>query len=159
MAFRSILAVGLALVLVGCSGKPSSPDAPDIKENKMGLANVTPVLLATELEPCVEFWKGLGFDTEITVPFQDELAFVSLQNGSLEIMYQSIAFSKATNPAGIDGVNRSIIFLETDELDEIVEVVEKYDVVTPDHITDRGSREIWVRDPAGNLIGFAQNLP
>ena len=103
--------------------------------------------------------SGLGFEVAISVPFDNKLAFVSLQNGPLEIMYQSFDFSRATNPIGIEGVNRAVVFMETDALDEIIPVIEKYDVVIPDHITNRGSREIYVRDPAGNLIGFAQNNP
>jgi len=122
----------------------------------MGLTKVTPVLLATDLKACVEFWGDFGFEEAISVPFEDELAFVSLQSGSIEIMYQSFVFSEATNPIGIEGVNRSVIYLETDSMDEIVEIANKYEVVIPDHKTSHGSREIYIRDPAGNLIGFAQ---
>lgn len=158
MMSRLIFVFGLALVLAACSAESVVRDTSTVEETHMGLQNLTPVLIATDLDPCVEFWKKLDFEVVISVPFQDELAFVSLQNGPMEIMYQSIAFSEATNPVGIEGVNRSIIFLEVGSLDEIVETVSEYEVVTPDHITDRGSREIWVRDPAGNLIGFAQNV-
>ena len=153
---KSILTLGLALMICGCSAKSSTPSQTFLEESAMGLTKVTPVLLAENIEDCVEFWKDFGFEETISVPFEDGLAFVSLKNGSIEIMYQSFTFSKATNPIGIEGVNRSVIYLEADSLDEIVQIAKKYNVVIPDHKTSHGSREIYVRDPAGNLIGFAQ---
>jgi len=153
---KSVLAVVLAIALHGCSAKTDTSHQPDLEESPMGLTKVTPVLLASDLEPCVEFWSDFGFEVAISVPYEDELAFVSLQSGSIEIMYQSFPFSEATNPVGIEGVNRSVIYLEADSLDEIVEIAAKYETVIPDHKTPHGSREIYVRDPAGNLIGFAQ---
>ncbi|MBL4869926.1 MAG: VOC family protein [Robiginitomaculum sp.] len=122
----------------------------------MVFTKITPVLLANDLEACVEFWKEFGLEATISVPFQDKLGFVSLQGGSIELMYQSFAFSKATNPVGIEGVNRSVIYLEAKSLDQIVKIAEQFEIVIPDHKTSYGSREIYIRDPAGNLIGFAQ---
>ena len=122
----------------------------------MGLIKVTPVLLAKDLEGCVKFWNELGFETAISVPFENKLAFVSLKNGPIEIMYQSFAFSEATNPVGIEGVNRSVLYLEIDNLDDVSGIASKYEVVIPEHATPHGSRELYIRDPAGNLIGFAQ---
>ena len=165
MVFRSLSIMGLALLMIACSAEGTQGTqgtegtATTGEEPQMKINSITSVLLANELEPCVIFWESLGFEVAISVPFDNKLAFVSLQNGPLEIMYQSFDFSRATNPIGIDGVNRSVVFMETDALDEIIPVIEKYDVVIPDHITNRGSREIYVRDPAGNLIGFAQNNP
>lgn len=153
---KSILALGLALVFCGCSAKTSTSNQTVLEGTTMGLTKITPVLLAGNIEECVEFWKDFGFKETISVPFEDGLAFVSLKSGSIEIMYQSFAFSKATNPIGIEGVNRSVVYLEADTLDEIVQIAKKYDVVIPDHKTSHGSREIYIRDPAGNLIGFAQ---
>jgi len=148
--------LGSALLLLACSQTSNVPEAPIEKRKMMEFIKVTPVLLANDLEACVEFWNEFGFETMISVPFEDRLAFVSLKNGPLEIMYQSFAFSEATNPVGIEGVNRSVLYLETDALDDVSGIASKYDVVIPEHTTAHGSRELYIRDPAGNLIGFSQ---
>jgi len=148
--------LGAALLLSACSQTSSAPEAPIEKSAIMGFIKVTPVLLANDLEACVEFWNEFGFETVISVPFEDRLAFVSLKNGSLEIMYQSFTFSEATNPVGIEGVNRSVLYLETDALDDVSGIASKYEVVIPEHTTAHGSRELYIRDPAGNLIILSQ---
>lgn len=153
---KLVSSAGLALALCACSEEPAPRSAPVEQEASMGLLKITPVLLAKDLKACVRFWNDFGFEAEISVPFEDKMAFVSLKNGSMEIMYQSFAFSEATNPVGIEGVNRSVLYLETDSFEAVSAVAENYDVVIPEHTTAHGSRELYVRDPAGNLIGFAQ---
>ena len=153
MVFRSLSIMGLALLMIACSAEGTQGTqgtegtATTGEEPQMKINSITSVLLANELEPCVIFWESLGFEVAISVPFGDKLAFVSLQSGPLEIIYQSFDFSRATIPIGIEGVNRAVVFVETDALENIIPVVEKYDVAIPDHITNRGSREIYVRDP------------
>jgi len=156
VARKTVPLLGSALLLLACSQTSSVSDTPIEKKASMGLIKITPVLLAKDLEACVKFWNEFGFETTISVPYEDKLAFVSLKNGPLEIMYQSFVFSKATNPIGIEGVNRSVLYLETDSLNDISGIAGKYEVVIPEHTTPHGSREIYVRDPAGNLVGFAQ---
>ena len=45
--------------------------------------------------------------------------------------------------------NKSLIFADDS-------IAGKYDVVIPEHTTPHGSREIYVRDSAGNLVGIVQ---
>ena len=173
------LMIGFLMALNGCSqasstaepanvqangqpanGQPANgqPGAQlDTKETPVTISKITPILLGTDLQACADFWKDFGFEVAISVPFDEKLAFISLQRGPMEIMYQSFAFSEATNPVGIEGVHRSILYLETPSLDDIIPVASKYEIAIAEHTTPHGSREIYVRDPAGNLIGFAQH--
>lgn len=154
--FKIIILLGAMLALYSCNDTTSTSNRLPETQNSFGVTKITPILLAEDLEACVKFWNDFGFKTDIMVPFEDKLAFVSLKSGSMEIMYQSFAFSNAANPVGIEGVNRSILYLETNALNKIVKIAEQYDVVIPEHTTSHGSREIYIRDPAGNLIGFSE---
>ena len=61
--------------------------------NAPSLKQLTPVLIVTEVEPCLEFWVDrLGFEVTNRVPGDDgKLVFASVQQGSIEIMYQTRA--------------------------------------------------------------------
>jgi len=58
----------------------------------MNVKKITPVLLVKEIEPILPFWiDRLGFAKTIEVPEGNKLAFVSLQKGAVEVMYQTYA--------------------------------------------------------------------
>lgn len=156
MKYKHAMMFLLAMVLSACGPQGETKQYQTAGENQMVLNKITPVLLADDLEACVAFWKEFGLEATLSVPHEGRLGFVSLQSGSIELMYQSFALASASNPAGIEGVGRSIIYLEVEALDEIVEIAAKFEIVIPAHTTPHGSREIYLRDPGGNLIGFAQ---
>jgi uncharacterized glyoxalase superfamily protein PhnB len=126
------------------------------------LANVkkiTPVLFAEEIEPCLTFWvERMGFTKTVEVPDGDKLGFAVLQKGSVELMYQSYASADKDVPA-LAAVVRSgptFLYVEVENLDEVIAVLAGTEVVIPVRTTFYGAREIGVRDPAGHLVTFAQ---
>jgi uncharacterized glyoxalase superfamily protein PhnB len=126
------------------------------------LANVkkiTPVLFAEEIEPCLTFWvERMGFTKTVGVPDGDKLGFAMLQKGSVELMYQSYASADKDVPA-LAAVVRSgptFLYVEVENLDEVIAVLAGTEVVIPVRTTFYGAREIGVRDPAGHLVTFAQ---
>jgi catechol 2,3-dioxygenase-like lactoylglutathione lyase family enzyme len=126
-------------------------------ETTMKVTKVTPVLLAENVAACVDFWKQFGFEPVVTVPDGAETGFAMLTNGAVELMYQSFSMSNASDPKAIEGVNRAVIYLDITDFDSAVKIIENYEIVKPTHKTDYGLREIYFRDPAGNLIGFAES--
>ena len=65
------------------------------KMKTVTVKKITPVLVVEEVEPCVKFWvERLGFEKTAEVPDGDKLAFVILQKGGAEVMYQSLASAK-----------------------------------------------------------------
>ena len=68
---------------------------------------LTPVILVEEIEPCLDFWTSLGFERTAEVPGDGTLAFVSLQLGNVEIMYQSRTSVLEDMPA-LAGVSRAL---------------------------------------------------
>lgn len=128
--------------------------------NPFGLQHLTPVLVVEEVEPCLSFWTDkLGFTAENQVPGDNgKLIFASAKAGGVEIMYQTRASVLAERPeaAGELAGHATVLFITVDDLDPIEKAVAGAPVVKPRHDTFYGSTEMYVKEPGGNLVGFAQ---
>jgi len=126
------------------------------------LKSLTPVLIVEAVEPCAQFWiDKLGFTKPTEVPGDDgKLVFVILQKDGVEIMYQTRASVIAETPdqAG-DLQGHSIALFITvpsmGDLDEVERAVRGAPVVKNRHTTFYGSTEFYIREPGGNVVGFA----
>lgn len=126
------------------------------------LQALTPVLIVDTVEPSIAFWtQQLGFRKENEVPGPDgKLIFASVKKDNVEIMYQTRASVVADVPAmnaELDG--RSISLFITvptlKDLDAIERQTEGAPVVKPRHETFYGATEFYIREPGGNVVGFA----
>ena len=125
------------------------------------MKKLTPVYVVERIEPCLEFWVGrLGFEKVVEIPEGDALGFVILTRGNVEIMYQSLASvakdipALATAPIGSASANGT--YIEVSDIDDVEKRLAGWDIVVPRRTTFYGATEIGVREPAGNLIIFAQ---
>jgi uncharacterized glyoxalase superfamily protein PhnB len=125
----------------------------------MNVKRITAILLVDAVEPCADFWTGrLGFEKTAEVPDGDKLVFVSLQKDGAEIMYQTFASVEKDHPHP-DALARrgpTFLYLEVDDLAAAISATAGADVVMPERTTFYGSKEFGVKDPAGNIITFAQ---
>lgn len=121
---------------------------------------VTPVLIVDAIEPVLPFWQALGFEQVVAVPHGDHIGFVILVRDSVEVMYQSVASVREDTPATLTGprpLGAAAIYIEVDDFEAVAAKVPKdAEVVAPRRVAPYGATEIFVRDPAGNVIGFAQ---
>ncbi len=128
--------------------------------NLFGLHRLTPVLVVDEVEPCLRFWtEKLGFTVENQVPGDNgRLVFASAKAGDVEVRYQPRASVRAERPEAADEfVGRStVLFITVDDLDRIETAVSGAPIVKPRHDTFYGSTELYVKEPGGNVVGFAQ---
>jgi uncharacterized glyoxalase superfamily protein PhnB len=124
------------------------------------LKQLTPVLVVDKVEPCLEFWvQGLGFEVTNQVPHPDGgLVFASVQKGPIEIMYQTRASVLQDIPSAERdlGGHSVSLFITVDDLDAVEKAVRGAPVVKARHKTFYGSTEIYVKEPGGNTVGFAQ---
>ncbi len=124
----------------------------------MPVKKLTPILFVEKIAPLLPFWtQHLGFIKTVEVPDGGKLAFVILQQGSAEVMYQSYASVAKDMPAILGDVRKgpSFLYLEVDDLNVIKAAVSDAEVYMPERTTFYGSREIGVKDPAGHFITFA----
>lgn len=124
------------------------------------LKQLTPVLIVDAVEPGVAFWVDrLGFTMENQVPGPDgKLIFASVAKDGIEVMYQTKASVVADNPgAAADLGGKSIVlFIAVEDLGSVERAVAGAPVVKPRHETFYGSTELYVREPGGHTVGFAQ---
>src|SRR3954470_5478198 len=124
------------------------------------LKQLTPVLIVDAVEPCIKFWTDrLGFAVNNQVPDADgKLIFASVEKGGIEIMYQTRASVLSEDPgAAPDLTGHSVaLFITVTDLDAVEKSLSGAPVVKPRHDTFYGSTEIYVKEPGGNTVGFAQ---
>lgn len=127
--------------------------------NTLGLRHLTPVLVVDEVEPCLRFWiDKLSFTAENQVPGDNgKLVFASVKAGDVEVMYQTRASVLAERPDAADELagHSTVLFITVEDLDRIEQAVSGAPVVKPRHETFYGSTELYVKEPGGNVVGFA----
>ena len=122
------------------------------------LRKITPIMQVTAIEPVLSFWTDrLGFRITAEVPHGDHIGFVILEKNGYEVMYQTEASVEA-DASVLAGhpLGGTILFIEVDDIDAIENAVKGAEVLVPRRTTFYGSTEIFVREPAGNVVGFAQ---
>ena len=124
------------------------------------LTRLTPVLVVDAVEPCVAFWTDrLGFALENQVAGPDgRLVFASVRNDAMEVMYQtrdSVIEERPDAKPELVG-HSTVLFITVDDLDAVEKAVDGVPVVSSKHKTFYGSTELYVREPGGNTVGFAQ---
>ncbi|HEY2392759.1 MAG TPA: VOC family protein [Candidatus Angelobacter sp.] len=120
---------------------------------------ITPILLAQEIEPCIQFWtECLGFQKTVEVPEGDKIVFVILEKNGLELMYQNFDSVEKDN-AAIGAAARkgpSFLYIEVADLDAALEATKGAEVVMPVRTTFYNAKEFGIKDPAGHYLIFAQ---
>lgn len=127
----------------------------------MKILRCTPILFVDRIEPSLPFWtERLGFIRTAEVPHGDVLGFVMLERDGVEIMMQTLDSAKADLPdvAKHFQLNSVSQFMEVDSLDEILQGLSGYNLLTPVRTTFYGMREAVVADPAGFILVFAQKV-
>jgi hypothetical protein len=125
--------------------------------------SLTPVLIVEAVEPCIKFWiEKLGFIAENEVPAADgKLIFASVKKDGIEIMYQTrasvLADSTSQTADDLRGHSTALFFTVPTiaDLDAIESQLQGEPLVKHRHETFYGSVEFYVREPGGNVIGFA----
>jgi hypothetical protein len=117
---------------------------------------LTPVLPVESIEPVLPLWESLGFKRTVEVPHGDRLGFVILQNGNVEVMYQTFESIRADEPRIQEGkpLGACALYIEVEKLDAVRP--KSAEVVVQRRTTFYGATEMIVRDPAGHVIAFAE---
>ena len=126
----------------------------------MNLTKLTPILIVDAIEPALPLWTGpLGFTKAPEVPHEGRAGFVILTKGDHEVMMQTRASVAADCPAIANAATNVVLYADVSSLDDAVLAVKGAEVLVPVRETPYGTREIFVRDAASNVLGFAQHLP
>jgi uncharacterized glyoxalase superfamily protein PhnB len=119
---------------------------------------ITPVLYVEEIEPVLHFWEErLGFRREAEVPEGDRLGFLILARDGAQVMYQTRESVQSDMPELADTpMGGTLLFITVDDLDDVARRLEGIQPVVPRRQTFYGADELIVREPAGNVVTFAE---
>jgi uncharacterized glyoxalase superfamily protein PhnB len=120
------------------------------------MQSLTPILMVDAIEPCLGFWEKLGFQVTVQVPEGDVLGFVILNNGSVEVMYQTRASAAKDIPAMADFPSSSILYIHVTNIDEVIAALAGAPVLIPRRATFYGATEYGVREPGGSAVSFSE---
>src|SRR5262245_37122369 len=116
------------------------------EEKRTMINKSTPILHVKTVEPSVKFWsERFGFKTTIQVPEGDHIGFAAIEDGNIELMYQTYEGMKAAgaNPlAQAAEQGPSFIFMEVADINKVIEALKGADVVQGLHDTPYGAREV-----------------
>ena len=128
------------------------------QEKNMTIKRLTPNLYTDNVAACAKFWtERLHFEKTAEVPEEGGIAFVALQKGPIELMYGSYnSLEREPLTKGAFQRGTGFLFIEVDNLDEVLAAMKDVPKVAEVHKTFYGATEFTVKDPAGHLITFAQ---
>ena len=128
----------------------------------MKITKATPILVVDRIEPALALWTGpLGYQKTVEVPHGDRAGFVLLVKEGHEVMLQTRASVEEDLPAMAKLDARAAMYLDVPSLASAkreLEKIEGVEVLVPERTTFYGARELWIRDGAGNVIGFAEQV-
>jgi uncharacterized glyoxalase superfamily protein PhnB len=137
-----------------------TPNGASSSKPTPALTQLTPVLIVEAVEPGVAFWvERFGLQLENQVPGDDgKLVFASLKRDAVEIMYQTRAsvLQDGTVSAQELSGHSVALFFTVPSIDDVERALAGAPIVKPRHQTFYGSTEIYVKEPGGNTVGFAQ---
>jgi hypothetical protein len=120
----------------------------------------TPILHVKTVEPSVKFWsERFAFKTTIQVPEGNHVGFAAIDNGRVELMYQTYEGMKgdpASPLARAAEQGPSFIFMEVPDITGVVKALAGAEIVQGIHATPYGAQEVIAKEPGGHFVIFSQ---
>jgi hypothetical protein len=127
-------------------------------KKKLEIKQITSVLLVEAIEPVLPLWEQkLGFTRVAEVPHEGRLGFVILARDGAQVMIQTHASLQVDLPKVAARAPTSVLYVDVASLAPAAEPIAGAEVVVPERTTSYGAREIWIRDAAGQILGFAEH--
>jgi uncharacterized glyoxalase superfamily protein PhnB len=124
----------------------------------MNVRKSTPIFVVDAITPAtLAFWEKTGWKKEVEVPHGDDVGFVILKSDAREVMLQSRASVKAD--LSIDDLDPTCaLYIDVESLEDARATCKAAGarILIDERKTFYGAREMWVVDPAGILVGYAQ---
>lgn len=125
----------------------------------MKVLAVTPLLVVPRIEVVLPFWTGpMGYKTLVEVPAGDHLGFVLLGRGDEQLMLQTKESLVEDLPIVAERGITSFLYIDVKSVDEALGELGGTTVLVPPRETFYGTREVFVLDASGQVLGFAQKL-
>jgi uncharacterized glyoxalase superfamily protein PhnB len=123
------------------------------------LKKMTTILLVEEIELGLDFWtQTLGFSVTFKMDHNEKLGFVILSQGNWEVMLQTRDSMGSDVPAlaQFRFPPACVLYFDVEKLDDLLPKLAGLEVVVPKRKTFYGAWEVFVREPCGHVLGFAE---
>lgn len=123
------------------------------------IIKLTPNLMVPDVDEATTFYELLGFHRVLRVPEEGVADFAILINGGVELMLQSKAnLTTDLPPASKEPFGGGcILYMEVADIQAVQDTLAgKANVIVELRDTFYGSKEFYVADPNGYIVGFAQ---
>ena len=125
---------------------------------KLEIKQITPVLLVDAIEPVLPLWEQqLGFARVAEVAHEGRIGFVILVRDGAQVMMQTHASLEVDLPSVASRAPTSVLYVDVTSLASATAAIAGAEIVVPERMTPYGAREIWIRDAAGQIVGFAEH--
>jgi uncharacterized glyoxalase superfamily protein PhnB len=122
----------------------------------VNIKKVTPLLVVDRIEPSLGFYEKLGYGAVVSVPHEDHLGFVLLAQEAGQIMLQTRASLAADLPAVAKTGASSLLYVDVESVEAALNSAAGSEILVPTRTTFYGAREAFVREPSGQIVGFAE---
>lgn len=122
------------------------------------ITKITAVLPVASVEESLPFWQALGFTVTVSVPDGTTIGFVILVKDAVEVMLQSHGSIASDLPVLADAAKKgpTLLFIEVADLQEGIDALAAFEMVSPRRETFYQSIEATWREPSGHLVTLAQ---
>ena len=124
----------------------------------MKISRATSVLYADRVEPTRDWFMKLGFTVFVDIPEDDHLGFALLEKDGVQVMVETRR--NKTEPPALQArmltSRDTIIFVEVDDLDDVIAKLKGSKIVVERHKTFYGSDEMTFEEPGSHLVTFAK---
>jgi len=131
---------------------------PVVSQQSATVERLTPILAVDSIEPVLPFWEALGFSPVNPSHVDGKLIFIAFAKDGHDVHYHTIESIERDVPGAGEmlGSSTSLLYLAVDDLDAVIAALGDVEVVIPRRRTAWGADEIYVREPGGHIIAFAQ---
>ena len=153
-----MLAAFTLLAVVSCAKAP--PETPVEHAETAMVKKATPILFVDDVQQSIDFFADtLDFAKTMEVPYDRGLQFAAVEANGVEIMFQAgdIDDPTFTKEELAARVGQGFLYFEVENLDKVLKNIQGAEIVKDLHTTGYGSKEIYIREPGGNILGFAQH--
>ncbi len=125
------------------------------------LLKSSPILHVDAIEPCLPFWTDrLGFQVTAQIAAGENLGFAIVAKDGVELIYQTRAAAarELGDPTRVPETRGSMVLIEVDDLAAVERALVGVTQFAPRRMTFYGAEELFVYEPGGNIVAFAQMM-
>ena len=116
-------------------------------------------MIVADVEPCVSFYKAIGFEETYRTPAEGAAEHVEVRIAALTLGVSSAAAAREVHELDVSGTGNAVqVCLWCDDVDAAYARMLQAGARAarePRDFQDGRLRNAWLRDPAGNLVQLA----